>query len=183
MVVSKPESYALQFNGPRLEFTVMQAGGVRRRVQAPSGAVVAGRVYHVVGTFGGATQRLFVNGVQSASASLTGAIATNANALNVGSWSGWDEFFKGTVDEAAVYSVALSATQVANHYSAGTATTAAFVEAAAGTNVLTSADEIGVGGTSPFATVIDAGLGTIYVTRNATTGHDASNGVSVIDAV
>ena len=35
-VVSKPESYSLQFNGPKMEFTIMQ-GGTRRRLQAPVG--------------------------------------------------------------------------------------------------------------------------------------------------
>ena len=33
-VLTKPESYSLQFNGGRMEFTIMQ-GGTRRRLQAP----------------------------------------------------------------------------------------------------------------------------------------------------
>ncbi len=122
-VTSKPEAYSLQFNGPRLEFTIIQAGGVRRRLQAPAGAIVAGRVYHVVGTYDGATQRLYIDGAQSGAVALTGAISSNANPLIIASWSGWNEFFAGTVDEAAVYPVALTATQVTNHYAAGTSTT------------------------------------------------------------
>jgi Concanavalin A-like lectin/glucanases superfamily/Fibronectin type III domain len=117
-VVTKPESYSLQFNGPRLEFTIMQFG-VRQRLQAPLGAVQAGSTYHVVGTFDGATRRLYVNGVQVASAALTGGATANSQGLFIGSWSGSNEFFAGAVDEVAVYSSALSASRVAAHRTAG----------------------------------------------------------------
>ncbi len=117
-VLTKAESYSLQFNGPRLEFTIMQ-NTVRRRLQAPSGAIVAGQTYHVVGTYDGTTQRLYLNGSQVASAALTGAITTNGNALTIGSWSGGSEFFNGTIDEPAVYTTALSAAQVSAHRQAG----------------------------------------------------------------
>jgi hypothetical protein len=122
-ILTKAESYSLQFNGPRLEFTIMQ-NGTRRRLQAPSGAIVAGQTYHVVGTYDGATQRLYVNGTQVASAALTGPATTNANPLYVGSWDGSHEFFKGTIDEVAVYGSTLSAARVGAHYGAGTSSTA-----------------------------------------------------------
>jgi hypothetical protein len=118
-IVSKAESYSLQFNGPRLEFTIIQSGA-RRRLQAPVGAIAAGGTYHVVGVYDGTTQRLYINGVQVAQAALTGAITANNNALYIGSWDGSKEFFRGTIDEVAVYAKALTATQVANHRTAGT---------------------------------------------------------------
>jgi hypothetical protein len=118
-VLTKAESYSLQFNGPSLEFTVIQ-GGVRKRLQAPSGTVVAGGVYYVVGTFDGVTQRLFVNGTQVASVALSGGASVTANPLYLGSWGGSEEFFSGTIDEAAVYGKALSAARIAEHYAAGT---------------------------------------------------------------
>jgi hypothetical protein len=119
-VLTKAESYSLQFNGPSLEFTVIQSGA-RHRLQAPSGTIVAGSTYYVVGTYDGTTQRLYVNGSQVASAALTGGASVTSNPLYLGSWGGSEEFFAGTIDEAAVYGKALTATRVAEHYVAGTA--------------------------------------------------------------
>ncbi|HEY1977800.1 MAG TPA: LamG-like jellyroll fold domain-containing protein [Candidatus Baltobacteraceae bacterium] len=81
--------------------------------------------YYVAGTYDVHTARIFVNGSQVATApapagrdfkSNQGAGLTigNAPALNGPS-------FKGTIDEVAVYAGrALTATQIANHYAAGT---------------------------------------------------------------
>lgn len=118
-ILTKAESYSLQFNGPKLEFTIVQ-GGTRHRLQAASGAIVVGNAYYVVGTYDGSTQRLYVNGAQVASASLTGAASATSNPLYVGSWDGAGEFFAGTIDEPAVYGKVLSATQVKSHYEAAT---------------------------------------------------------------
>jgi hypothetical protein len=121
-VVTKAEAYSLQFNGPRLEFTIIQSG-VRHRVQAAAGAVTSGNIYHVVGTYDGSTQRLYINGSQAASAGLTGAISTNTNPVRIASWDGSGEYLSGVVDEVAIYSTALSSARVANHYANGTSGT------------------------------------------------------------
>jgi hypothetical protein len=118
-VLTKAEAYTLQLNGPRLEFTVIQSG-TRQRCQAPSGAVVAGSTYHVVGTFDGATQRLYLNGTQVAACALSGSASITSLPLYLGSWNGSGEMLKGAIDEAAVYSSTLTATQVARHFAAGT---------------------------------------------------------------
>jgi hypothetical protein len=118
-IMTKPESYSLQFNGPRLEFTIIQ-NGVRHRLQAPAGAIVAGTAYYVVGTFDGTTQRLYVNGAQVVTVALSGNPSATNNGLYIGSWDGASEFFNGTIDEPAVYAKALSAEAVARHYKAGT---------------------------------------------------------------
>ncbi|MEK6277143.1 MAG: LamG-like jellyroll fold domain-containing protein [Actinomycetota bacterium] len=117
-VATKAEGYSLQFNGPKLEFTIIQSGA-RKRMQAPSGAIQTGQAYHVVGTYDGTTQRLYINGSQVTSKSLSGAIGSNSNALSIASWNGSKEFLKGTVDEVAVYTSALSASRVSAHYQAG----------------------------------------------------------------
>jgi hypothetical protein len=119
-VLTKAESYSLQFNGSQLEMTVMQ-NGVRKRLKAPAGAIVAGQTYHVVGTYDGATQRLYVNGALVASAALTGAASSSTYPLMIGSWVGSNEYFAGRIDEVAVYNKVLSAAQVQAHHDAGTA--------------------------------------------------------------
>jgi concanavalin A-like lectin/glucanase superfamily protein len=123
-ILSKPESYSLQFDGPRLEFTLIR-NGTRYRLQAPANAVAPGTVHHVVGTFDGTTQRLYLDGRQVASAVPgIGAASVTTNALSIGSWDGTKEFFDGTIDEPAVYDAALSAARVAAHYAAATQPTA-----------------------------------------------------------
>ncbi len=117
-VASKREAYALQFNGSRLEFTIMQ-GGVRKRAQAPAGAIQVGSTYHVAGTYDGTTARLYINGTEVAALPLTGAIGTTSAGVNIGSWSGTNEFFRGTIDDVAVYASALTAARVKAHNDIG----------------------------------------------------------------
>jgi hypothetical protein len=73
----------------------------------------AGRKYHVAATYDGSTVRLYVNGVERASRASSVSIVNHAGALRVG------RFVSGTIDEPAVYSRALSATEIAAHYAAG----------------------------------------------------------------
>src|SRR5205807_5731550 len=103
---------------PLLEFTIIQ-NGTRKRLQAPSGTVVAGQTYHVVGTYDGTTRRLYVNGAEVATGALTGAATATTNPLYMASWNGGAEVLKGTIDEVAVYSTALTAARVSAHYAAG----------------------------------------------------------------
>ncbi len=117
-IVTKAESYSLQFNGGRLEFTTMR-NGARRRTQAPAGAIVAGQTYHVVGTFDGTAQRVFVNGAQVATSTFSGGPSVNTTSIVLGSWDASSEFLSGRLDDVAVYAKALTATQVANHYNQG----------------------------------------------------------------
>lgn len=130
-VASKAESYSLQFNGPRLEFTIIQSG-TRRRLQAPAGAIAVGQAYHVLGTYDGTTQRLYLNGAEVASAPLGGAISASANPFNIASWNQGSEVFNGTIDEVAVYASALPAARVAAHYQAGVAGATASVSTSSG---------------------------------------------------
>jgi hypothetical protein len=67
----------------------------------------------VATTYDGATQRLFVNGVEVASRPQTGPIAVGAGVLRIGgnnSWTG--EFFQGEIDDVRVYNRALSQPEI-----------------------------------------------------------------------
>jgi Concanavalin A-like lectin/glucanases superfamily len=76
--------------------------------------------YHVVGTFDGTNINLYTNGTLSAHTAEVPNIVLNF--ANIGAGSGAD-YFNGIIDEVAIYSYALSATQVAAHYAAGTSFT------------------------------------------------------------
>jgi hypothetical protein len=68
---------------------------------------------HLAATYDGATQRLYVNGVQVASKAVTGAIKVSSGALRIGGDASWNnEWFAGLIDEVRVYNRALSATEI-----------------------------------------------------------------------
>ena len=66
-------------------------------------------------TRSGTTYRLYVNGVQVATA--TGTMVTPTGGGRFGAVGGAP--FKGVIDEAAIYPTALSAARIAAHYAAG----------------------------------------------------------------
>ena len=88
----------------------------------------------------------------------------NTTALNIASWNGSQEFFNGTIDEAAVYPVALSASQVAIHYADGIQT--------AGTTSQLSVSRSGTGGGNVTSAPAGIDCGT-------TCSHTFSSGTSV----
>ena len=75
---------------------------------------------HVAGVFNGTTLIIYVNGVASNPISAQGTILPSGNDLQLGhDPSNASRFFGGLVDEAAVYSTALSPAQVSAIYNAG----------------------------------------------------------------
>lgn len=72
---------------------------------------------HVVGTFDGSFVRLYINGVQKAATAMAGffpagSVTWSANRAGT-------ECFVGTIDECAIYNVALTPGTIARHYKAG----------------------------------------------------------------
>jgi PKD repeat protein len=88
-----------------------------------------GAYHHVVGTFSSAGMALYVDGARVANtASITqGRVYQGYWRLGQDSMSGWSpqpasSAFVGTIDDVAVYGGALTATQVARHFTAATTT-------------------------------------------------------------
>jgi hypothetical protein len=67
---------------------------------------------HLAATYDGATQRLFVNGVEVANRAQTGSITTTTDSLRIGTNNASSEFFAGTIDEVRIYNRALSAAEI-----------------------------------------------------------------------
>ena len=87
----------------------------------PDGPVLqAGTTYHVVATYDGTSARLYVDGVLVSTGPATAMAPLNgANPLRLGSASSFvGQHWPGTLDEASLYPVALSAAQVDAHYDA-----------------------------------------------------------------
>jgi hypothetical protein len=115
-IVSKPGAYALEFDGPRLQLTLVR-GRTHYRVRAPVGAVHPGGTYHVAGTFDGRIAHLYVNGHMAGSAPGRSPDATTSS-LFLGAWDEGVALFSGTLDEVAVYGKALTTARVAAHRAA-----------------------------------------------------------------
>lgn len=113
------DGYGIAWNGGNIGF---YAGDHVHEIGAP---VTLGTWSHVVGTYDGTTGKLYVNGVLVASASYTTALATSTAPLLIGAAASgattWDAgyYWKGGVDDVAVYPTALSAATIARHWNAG----------------------------------------------------------------
>lgn len=76
-----------------------------------------GRWYHLVGTYSGATARIYVNGKEvpvNVLRSTVGSIKKLDLDLIIGNWD--TKKFRGVLDETVIYNVALSEDDVANRY-------------------------------------------------------------------
>jgi hypothetical protein len=67
---------------------------------------------HLAATYNGTILRLYVNGTQVASKSVTGSIDVSSMPACVGGSATWGEYFQGRIDELRVYNTALTSTQI-----------------------------------------------------------------------
>lgn len=132
--------------------------------------------YHITGTYDGTNTKLYVNGQQEDSDAATGAISTNNSLWTLGRNTGGTNPFSGSIDEAKVFSRALSANEVDAEYDAGMA---------GNTAGLSFASEIipGISQTSNFdaAMLTDAQNGynlSVSQNQNLTKGGDSIAAVS-----
>ena len=129
---------------PKFVFTLYNSATASYGPYAASTTTVAaGSTYHVVGTYDGASLRIYVNGGLQATVARSGAVydSTFGGVLAGGGWGTLPSpAFKGRLDEIAIYSSALSASTVQQHYTAGT--TAAFTVSSSITNGSTLAGPV-----------------------------------------
>ncbi|WP_433064992.1 LamG domain-containing protein [Dactylosporangium sp. CS-033363] len=114
-------------SGGQLTFGIYE-GGAANTIRTAS-AYNNGSWHQVVATIGGGTMNLYVDGALQATgagatpAALTGYWRVGGDALYNSTWPNVPAggFITATVDEVAIYPVALSAAQVSAHYSAASA--------------------------------------------------------------
>ena len=93
----------------------LPAGGIyvsSETLVVGSAKLTTGAWAHLATTYDGATQRLYVNGVEVASFAQSGPLKASASALRIGGNNVWGEFFDGLIDEVRVYNRALSAAEI-----------------------------------------------------------------------
>jgi len=81
-----------------------------------TGGAVSTDWTYVMGTYDGSTMRLYVNGVQVATAPHTGGIPFSTADLIVGGQANGSNFFDGIIDEVQIYNRALSAQEILDIY-------------------------------------------------------------------
>jgi PKD repeat protein len=114
-------SYSLQyvrsgFTTNQLEFSITTTSNT---TYTATQTLTSGTKYYIAATYDGSRMRIYVNGVALGSGQAkTGNIRNSAQPLRIGSfWT--SDFWDGAIDEAAVYSTALSATTITAHYDNG----------------------------------------------------------------
>jgi Concanavalin A-like lectin/glucanases superfamily/Carboxypeptidase regulatory-like domain len=99
--------------------TVFRIGNGSTIQQIFGGVLPLNTFTHIVATYDGTTMRIYVNGLQTSSAaSSIGTILNTTDPFIIGSNSGT---FVGKMDEVAIYSRAISPTEVRANYEAGNA--------------------------------------------------------------
>lgn len=109
-------TYLSVFNG--VIFLSVQIGGIQRTLAG--GSVPAVGWHHLSGTWDGTYLRVYLDGSLSAtSAALSGSTSASSGNALIGTYDKATFFFKGLLDEIAIFPSALSSTRIQAHYLAG----------------------------------------------------------------
>lgn len=125
--------------------------GIANLRKAP--AVTDQNWHHLVATKNGATKFLYLDGVEGNNDVGSGTGASNALALNIGRDNSGVEYFSGSLDEVAYYNVALTSTQVNNHYTASLTSSITVTPGVASLTTATFAPQVNLAVIPPAASL------------------------------
>jgi chitodextrinase len=104
-------SYALYAHDTARPAVYINTGGAD--IAADGSQSLPGNTWsHIAATYDGAMLRLYVNGSQVGSQSVTGNMVASASSLRIGGNTVWNEFFSGLIDEVRIYNRVLSAAEI-----------------------------------------------------------------------
>ena len=92
-------------------------GSSHNYVNSTNNAVIVDQWQHLVVTWNGSTGKMYIDGSQNATASISGTQDLNTDPLTIGRSS--SSYFTGSLDEVKLYSKELSATEVLKNYNNG----------------------------------------------------------------
>ncbi|HOZ53095.1 MAG TPA: DUF2341 domain-containing protein [bacterium] len=101
-------------NNSSFEFAIRTSAG--NRWAASSAPPLQGVWQFVVGTYDGATLKIYVNGQLSGQATWSGNLVTSNSDLRLGSRSSNDRYFNGNIDKTQIYNKALLAEEILDLY-------------------------------------------------------------------
>ena len=123
-----PVSYGSDSKEAPYDIYFLQSGKISAHFNLTTGVAVAvtgplqpNTTYHVVATFDGSTTRLYLNGALAASTVKAGTLTgyDTTHGLAIGDDAGFsDPGFAGSIDEVAIYTKVLAASDVSAHYAA-----------------------------------------------------------------
>lgn len=102
-------------NPAAFSFTVA-VGGVPRSAGTAPNSWIPGNWYYLVGTYDGATVKLYINGILAKSTPATGMLSDYGKDVHIGRFSNINSFLPGLIDEVRIYNRALSDTEILEHY-------------------------------------------------------------------
>jgi chitodextrinase len=175
-VVIKQNSFGFEMNNGVVYASVGDGSSWSGTVQAP---IASGVWKHIVQTYDGTNNRIYVDGVLVASG--TGSLTNTSSNLLIGSWNGSSEFFNGKIDEVRVYNGALTSAEVSTLYNS---VTQVIVTPPTTSTKFSAGQQIQVSGTGTFLNIRSSALASASVVGTAvdgTTGTvvaNAANGIS-----
>ena len=115
--------YSLFSHGSDIVFRTWHAGDSLYQSLFPSkttAGITNGQWHHIVGSWDGSTKRIYVDGVDKASVSKSGALTTNSNGAAIGSFGGTSSgyYFGGDIAIVKIYDKGLSATEIKQNFNA-----------------------------------------------------------------
>jgi hypothetical protein len=107
--------------GGRVGFGIGTANGTIRKHASLTTRLLPSRLYHLVGTFDGEYARLYVNGEEVSATAYNQPLAYLGGGVRIGGgvyhsyYGGW-QYYRGIIDQVAIYSRALSADEIRARY-------------------------------------------------------------------
>lgn len=111
----------IESSDKKMYFVIKDLGNTSHYISTQD-SVVVGQWYHVVGTWDGTNQKLYLNGVLQSQSSVAFTKGTaNSDLFTFGKQNitGSEYYFNGSIDSTRLYSRALSADEIQSNYQAG----------------------------------------------------------------
>ncbi len=108
---------------PRMYLSI---NGTPYFVASQTNVLSLGKWWFITGTYDGSTMRLYINGAQVATTSVSGSIKPYSTPVYIGINGVLGEAFKGTVDEVGIWNRALSPSDILDLYNSGNGKTHPF---------------------------------------------------------